>query len=556
MKSILFLLLPLIFLTYKVTAQSDLNEMDKLTSTAKVWGFLKYYHPEVAKGKFNWDNELLKILPVVKQAQTKEELSLIFLTWINSLGQVKRCNSCQKNDKMQFFDNNYDLSWMADSDIFTEELTRKLENIEKNRYGRKTSYYARSDKAGNISITNEPEYKNIEYLENEDYRYLSLFKYWNIIEYFFPYKYMTDQKWNDVLIEMIPKFREAKNDEAYHLVIQEVSAKINDSHTSLMRSNGVVKHLGGGDKSAPVRLTVFEDSIFVTGFYNDSLAEKNDFKIGDAIIKVNDESVQEIVKRIEKYIPSSNKNRTKFFTQQLLLRDYKDSVKVSYVREGEKHIKKVRLYSSKEFGFEIPPPLTEKYTILEDNIGYINMSNIKIKEVDKMMDNLINCKAIIFDGRYRPNGIYRRISHHIKPQRSEFVKIIIPDVSYPGRYIWKDTKDLEVGGNNNDYYKGKVILLVDGQTQSHAEYSTMALQTAPNSITIGTQTSGADGNLSSFEFLGGYATSMSGTGIFYPDGTETQRMGIKIDFKVVPTLEGIIQNEDEILKAGIDEAKK
>ncbi len=48
---------------------------------------------------------------------------------------------------------------------------------------------------------------------------------------------------------------------------------------------------------------------------------------------------------------------------------------------------------------------------------------------------------------------------------------------------------------------------------------------------------------------------MSGTGIFYPDGFETQRIGIRIDDKVVTTLEGIIAENDEILEKAIDIAK-
>ncbi len=499
MKNTLLFLIALFFLTNTLSAQSNLSEIDKLVSTAKIWGFLKYYHPEVAKGEFNWDNELLKILPKVKQSKTKEELSLLYVNWINSLGEVKKCNSCQKNNQTKYFDKNFDLSWILDSMIFTKKLTLKLKHIENNRYIGRKPYYSKPSKSGNIIITNEPEYKNLEFLNNINFRYLSLFKYWNIIEYFFPYKYMTDQKWNDVLREMIPKFREATNEEAYHLVIQETSAKINDSHTYLMKLDGVIKHLKGGDKAAPIRLTVVADSIYVTGFYNDSLAKKNDFIKGDAIIKVENEPVHIIINRIKKFLPASNENRIKFYTQQLLLRDYKDSLKISYVRKGKINTKYVRLYFSKEISYKIPEPTIEKYKILEDNIGYINMGNLKIKEVDNMMKSLMNCKAIIFDGRYRPSGTYRRISKYINPFRSEFVKIIVPDISYPGRYIWKQTKYTEVGGINEDYYKGKVLLLVDGKTQSHGEYSTMALQTAPNSITIGTQTAGADGTLSRFE---------------------------------------------------------
>jgi hypothetical protein len=40
--------------------------------------------------------------------------------------------------------------------------------------------------------------------------------------------------------------------------------------------------------------------------------------------------------------------------------------------------------------------------------------------------------------------------------------------------------------------------------KSQAEFTTMIFQTANNVTTIGNQTAGADGNVSTIEFIGGY----------------------------------------------------
>ena len=80
----------------------------------------------------------------------------------------------------------------------------------------------------------------------------------------------------------------------------------------------------------------------------------------------------------------------------------------------------------------------------------------------------------------------------------------------------------------------------------------MAIQTADNVITIGNQTAGADGNIFVFEYIGGYKTAISGLGIMYPDKTETQRKGVKIDIEIKPTIEGLKQGRDEILEKAIE----
>ena len=52
--------------------------------------------------------------------------------------------------------------------------------------------------------------------------------------------------------------------------------------------------------------------------------------------------------------------------------------------------------------------------------------------------------------------------------------------------------------------------------------------------------------------VGGYKTMISGIGIFYPDGTKTQRKGVKIDIEVTPTLQGLIDGKDEVLQKAIE----
>ena len=39
--------------------------VDNLDLLGRVWGFLKYHHPVISKGAYNWDEELFKMLPYV-----------------------------------------------------------------------------------------------------------------------------------------------------------------------------------------------------------------------------------------------------------------------------------------------------------------------------------------------------------------------------------------------------------------------------------------------------------------------------------------------------------
>jgi hypothetical protein len=46
----------------------EINELSpktiaNLALLGRVWGFLKYHHPEITKGNYNWDYELFRFLP-------------------------------------------------------------------------------------------------------------------------------------------------------------------------------------------------------------------------------------------------------------------------------------------------------------------------------------------------------------------------------------------------------------------------------------------------------------------------------------------------------------
>ncbi|WP_417559180.1 S41 family peptidase [Mesoflavibacter zeaxanthinifaciens] len=527
-----------------VFAQNALTETEKLATTAKVWGFLKYYHPKVADGKYNWDEELFKILPEVKKSENKEQLSQIYIEWIEKLGKMDKCRKCNENNKLEHFNKNFDLGWINNENLFNQELSKKLKFIETNRHQGKKHYVSIVNKnVGNIDIINEIEYKDFEW-KNENLRLLTLFRYWNIVEYFFPYKYQTDTNWDEVLIKMIPKFLHPKDEIDFHLAMLELVVSIDDSHGVFVtdKTNSFF-----GYYWIPAKFKLIEDKAVLTGFYNDSLAKIDDLRVGDIIIKVNNQEVGEIFTHKEKYINGSNTPRKKANAYYSIFNGSSDSVQIEFIRNNKTYNKSIKRYFANNYNWEEE---SDNYKILDGNIGYIYMGAIKIKDVPEIMENLKDTKAIILDIRNYPNGTLYSIANYISSKRNDFYKVTYPDLNYPGKFIWR--KGLQCGKNRELKYKGKVVLLVNEKSQSHAEFTTMCLQTGDNVTTIGSQTSGADGNVSMFEMVGGYKTMISGIGIFYPDNTETQRKGVKIDVKVKQTIQGIIDGKDEVLEKAIE----
>ena len=116
-------LLCLLVFSQVIFSFTKITETEKLAATCKVWGFLKYYHPVVASGELNWDNQLLEKLPLIEKAQTKEEFSLILENWIDDLGPVKEVAPIVAPKEVKFFDRNFDLSWFNNK-LFSKSFQR------------------------------------------------------------------------------------------------------------------------------------------------------------------------------------------------------------------------------------------------------------------------------------------------------------------------------------------------------------------------------------------------------------------------------------------------
>ena len=135
-------------------------------------------------------------------------------------------------------------------------------------------------------------------------------------------------------------------------------------------------------------------------------------------------------------------------------------------------------------------------------------------------------------------------------------QMVHPTLALPGLFFRQEQWIYEGFGEEAkrcaEPYKGRVILLVNELTQSNPEFQAMALQRCPQTLTIGSPTSGADGDIVRIPLPGGLMTCFSGIGIFYPDGTPTQAVGVRLDVEVNDTVESLQAGRDLVLEKALE----
>ncbi|EPR66289.1 peptidase S41 [Cyclobacterium qasimii] len=235
------------------------EKTDDLELLGRVWGFLKYHHPGIAKGNYNWDYELFRFLTTYIKAENEADRNKLIIDWIDSLNPLENCTECKETDENALI--KPDLNWIQNQD---SALKDKLLSVYNNRSQGQHYYIELTPSVGNPDFINENSYENMPY-PDDGFRLLSLFRYWNMINYFFPYKHLMDADWNIKLKEYIPVFLDAKNELEYELAALQLISDIQDTHANIW---------GGGDKIdawkgsnfPPINLRFIENKLVVADF--------------------------------------------------------------------------------------------------------------------------------------------------------------------------------------------------------------------------------------------------------------------------------------------------
>ncbi|MFR4162119.1 MAG: S41 family peptidase [Paraclostridium sordellii] len=518
------------------------NQVENLKKLCKVWGLVKYYHPKVVSGSVNWDYELFRITPDILASKNSNNTNKILYDWVMKLGKVKEKSENDKDKEVML---KRDLAWIKDEKYIDKDLSDLLIKISNTNISKRAkAYVAYSNDSEFSDFKNEKAYNNMKY-DDSGYKLLSLFRYWNIIEYYYPYKDIIEENWDSVLTEFIPKFIETKDELEYKLAISELATKIHDPHAIVSDTNGTLDKYRG-DKYAPIEFGLIENQIVIKNVLP-KYEKVCKLKKGDIVLKINDKDIFEVIKEKSKYASLSKKSAIVNRLQYELFATSKDSMNLTIKRDDKEITQNVKCYSDTNM-FDIDE---DSHKLIDKNIGYINPEKLAEGEIDKIMDKFMDTKGLIVDLRYYPSDfIVYSLGKYLMPKEVTFAKVSIPNQSVPGEFIL--TEDLKVGSNNKNYYKGKVVILMNERSQSQSEFTVMSLRNAPNAKVIGSDSIGTDGNVANFSLPGGVSTLITGIGIYNSDKSQTQRVGIKPDIYIEPTIQGVKEGRDEILEKAIE----
>jgi hypothetical protein len=542
------LLIVLLNITYANAQNNDSVNYKTISKYCKVLGYLKYYHPCFTKGTMDWDAVFVEHYNTIKILKNSKDVDTYLLNMIDTINSSWKKNKINLPDKRNIEEEYALIKPLIEKFLVSDSLQIVLKIVFNHRSSNKQSFYCKASKIGNPIFDNEIAYGEMKH-PNEAYRILAVARFWNIVNYYYPYKELTNITWDEILDSVIPIFIKAEGPIEYYKALSMMITHVNDAHCIL--NNPHMLNTNKRMFKLPIKAKFINRKLYVTEVDNSKqLAQQ--FEIGDEIVYIKNKSIDSNLILYQSYISASN---TTTLERDVAIRLVwnNDSIAEVVIRRNEKVMTVNAIYYDpnvldREFNIKMAECATD--CIVSPNIAYIALDKLNIKNVKSTLNKYKKYKGLIFDLRSYPEFTLYRITNLLSSQKKKFVRFYSPNYNVPGTYIFDSYR---TAGSKHKYgFKGKIAILVNENTQSRGEFTAMALQTLEHSKTIGSQTAGTDGDVSKIILPGAYVTWLTGLKVCYPDGTATQRIGVKIDIAVKPTIEGIKAGKDEVLESAIN----
>lgn len=536
---------------------SDPRVPGNLEMLCRVWGYAKYHHPVFCDTlcRVDVDSALFALLPQVVHAD-RDTRNRHLLDWVRSLGDYtpNRVDYEQSLAPLELV-STVDLAWTRDTILLGCDLSHLLQDL---RYAeRGENYYLRMGTMENgpgyhyLSLRNEKSYPTPQM--DSGLNLLTLFRLWNVIEYYAPNRSLTLHPWDEVLSTYIRLVGAETDPVRFSRLYMRLIRELNDGH-----AYAPIEMLFG-QRMLPVWPLQAEGRLFV-GYSGDSLLER-----GDEVVAIDGEPISERLELLREYASRSNEASLRQALRYYGLCTRRDTAEVVRRRAGVCDTLRVATVPYGSVSPLYDPAQLEQppFRLLADSVGYIYAGTFSREHLAQVVQTLPRTRALIIDLRTYPlkvdGALIALIGQSLRTESVVVRQALYQTLALPGLFYrqeqWLFEDFGEVAARCTEPYKGRVILLVDEMTQSNPEFQAMAFQSCPQTLTIGSPTSGANGSIVWIP-LPGQMTSFSGIGALYPDGTQPQTVGVRLDVEVLPTAEGLQAGRDEVLERALELARQ
>ncbi len=420
---------------------------------------------------------------------------------------------------------------------------------------------------------------------SENERLIGFLNFWTEVKYNFAFfDQVPELDWQQVLLDYLPKVRNAESNLEYYGVLQEVCALLKDGHTNIYLP-AELRDLKG---KPSVAVTPIEGKLYITNIAVELLEM---IPLGSQLMSVENVPVEDYIQKyVRPYISSSTEHIRRNMEATEVLEGYRtDSVHIEIqTPQGQlKELALSRIPSDGEWAIS-----QDQWKLFEfkryGDIAYVSLNSFGtekiVDEFESYLDSLRNSKALIIDLRQNGGGnswngynILRHLSDRPLITSKWRTREHKPAYKAWGAFVEEGSDNLgswdreSLASFKDDYWfesgpdtiapgnEGLTILptlvLMSNNTASAAEDFLVAADPLENIVTMGDYSYGSTGQPMFIRLPGGGKARICTKRDTYPNGREFVGYGIEPDIPLSMTLGDILENEDSVLKGALEYLK-
>ncbi|MEP6496276.1 MAG: PDZ domain-containing protein [bacterium] len=534
---------------------SAATRLDRLVALARLDAAVHYFNPAVVTRPSSWDSLFAAGAIRIADASSSAEYARLVTALLADLHDDARVSASPQHAlRYNGFptptfqsSGGYGITWRSagSGEAYRVDMGEKV-------YVDVRLSEPSTDTSGAVPVPQLPtaaEWRTL--YPSAGYRILGAARLWSTIRLFYPYKSLIGENWDEQFRMALPAIEGARDGVEYAKAVAAFAAHIHDTHVTV-GSAALRQFIGGIPIGASARL--IENQLVVTRIA-DSSAERAGLRVGDVVLSVDGEPVEARMTRFTPYFAASTPAAMRYRLESVLLNGTTPTPAQLVVRGATAGDRTLAVPRSPGFMQLLANDRRGSIIrILPGNVGYIDFDRLPLTMVDSAFRVLADTKAIVLDDRGYPQGTAWAIAprlniHATGVTGAKFKRLVVssPDTTRTTLFEF----DQPIPLSTVPKYTGKTVLLIDERTISQAEHSGLFFEAANGTTFIGSQTMGANGDITNVYLPGSISVTFTGHNVRHANDRQLQRVGLVPQVPVTPTIAGVRAGRDEVLEAAV-----
>lgn len=530
--------------------------LENLQALARLFGFVRFFHPSDEAAAANWNAVLASAIPRVEAAASAQELCTRLRAIFEPLAPtVQIFPTGDTPPSLAVHPESYIVYWEHHGIGFTPGgdtyYSRRITVPAVQGAARLTPF--RATLPGGVDVLVPTAlYRETAAApapasllpgragsgDDRTTRLAAVMFAWNIPQHFYPYFDVVPADWPAALSDALSAAARDVDALAFLQTLRRMIAALHDGHGSVMEP--------GDNVATPDVVWTWAENRIVALRANPATG----IHPGDALVSVDGTPAAEFLAGRAASISGATPQWIRFVALRSLLVGRRGSaVRV----EIEPH-RTLTLTRDSGLGPLLADTRPAQMQELKPGIFYVDLDRLDDAALNAALPTLAAAKGIVFDFRGYPGQLHnvRAFFSHMIDKHSTSAQFLVPIFTRP------DREDMTM--EPNDAWQmdpiaprliAKMVFLTDGRAISAAESCMGVVEAYKLGEILGESTAGTNGGINPFTVPGGYVISWTGMKVLKHDGSQHHGVGIQPTIPVALTRAGIAAGRDEVLERAL-----